>query len=59
MTSANQRLFTQTNSGSIFNYKQNFDKPYDPMSSRFDYEALRAEEKKLQEAAAKAAKEKK
>jgi len=44
-------------SGSIFNYKQNFDKPYDPMSSRFDYEALRAEEKKLQNAAAKAAKD--
>jgi len=44
-------------SGSIFNYKQNFDKPYDPMSSRFDYEALRAEEKRLQNAAAKAAKD--
>jgi hypothetical protein len=44
-------------SGSIFNYKQNFDKPYDPMSSRFDYEALRAEEKRLKDAAAKAAKD--
>ncbi len=41
---------------SSFEYKMNFDKPYDPMSAKFDYEALRAQEKKLQEQAAKAAK---
>lgn len=40
-----------------FEYKMNFDKPYDPMSAKFDYEALRAEEKRLQAAAAKAAKD--
>jgi hypothetical protein len=40
-----------------FEYKMNFDKPYDPMSAKFDYEALRAEEKKLQASAAKAAKD--
>lgn len=41
---------------SSFEYKMNFDKPYDPMSAKFDYVALRAEEKRLQDAAAKAAK---
>lgn len=40
-----------------FEYKMNFDKPYDPMSAKFDYEALRAEEKRLKDAAAKAAKD--
>jgi hypothetical protein len=44
-------------SGSTFAYKMNFDKPYDPMSSNFNYEALRAEQKKQQAAAAKTAKD--
>ena len=32
----------------IFQYKLNFDKPFDPMSQKFDYTALQKEEKKLQ-----------
>jgi hypothetical protein len=32
----------------IFQYKLNFDKPFDPMSMKFDYTALAKEEKKLQ-----------
>jgi hypothetical protein len=44
-------------SGSTFAYKMNFDKPFDPMSSNFNYEALRAEQKKQQAAAAKTAKD--
>jgi hypothetical protein len=44
-------------SGSTFAYKMNFDKPFDPMSSNFNYEALRADQKKQQAAAAKTAKD--
>ena len=44
-------------SGSTFAYKMNFDKPFDPMSSNFNYEALRADQKKQQDQAAKAAKD--
>jgi hypothetical protein len=32
----------------IFQYRLNFDKPFDPMSQKFDYTALQKEEKKLQ-----------
>jgi hypothetical protein len=39
----------------LFQYKLNFDKPYDPMSANFPYEKLRAEEKKKQADAKKAA----
>jgi hypothetical protein len=39
---------------SVANYKLNFDKPFDPMSSNFPYEKLRAEEKKRQADAKKA-----
>lgn len=41
-------------SPSVAQYKLNFDKPYDPMSSNFPYEKLRAEEKKRQLDAKKA-----
>ncbi len=37
----------------IFQYKLNFDKPFDPMSMKFDYTALAKEEKKLQSDAKK------
>jgi hypothetical protein len=40
---------------SVANYKLNFDKPYDPMSANFNYEKLRAEEKKRAADAKKAA----
>jgi hypothetical protein len=39
---------------SVANYKLNFDKPFDPMSSNFPYEKLRAQEKKSQADAKKA-----
>jgi hypothetical protein len=37
----------------IFQYKLNFDKPFDPMSQKFDYTALQKEEKRLQNDAKK------
>lgn len=48
-----QNLTLPSNSP-IFQYKLNFDKPYDPMSANFPYEKLRAEEKKRQAESKKA-----
>ena len=39
----------------LFQYKLNFDKPFDPMAMKFDYTALQKEEKKLQADAKKLA----
>jgi hypothetical protein len=41
----------------LFNYKLNFDKPFNPMAMKFDYTALQKEEKKLQNEAKKLARE--
>ena len=46
---------TLSPSSPLFQYKMNFDKPFDPMSQKFDYTALQKEEKKLQEDAKKLA----
>jgi hypothetical protein len=46
---------TLSPSSPLFQYKLNFDKPFDPMSQKFDYTALQKEEKKLQEDAKKLA----
>ena len=46
---------TLSPSSPIFQYKLNFDKPFDPMAMKFDYVALQKEEKKLQADAKKLA----
>jgi hypothetical protein len=46
---------TLSPSSPLFQYKMNFDKPFDPMSQKFDYTALQKEEKKLQADAKKLA----